>query len=694
MLGAPMDRLKRVIVSWWKGILIWLIVSALILLGALEGLERGALNTLFELRGPIVPRTPIVIVSIDEASFDELDLQWPWPRALHGKFLEIVSRGKPAAIGFDIVFPEPSARGPADDRALGDAVKRAGNVVLAAAFTRTRLAGIGTKEDLNPPIDVIRDGAAGVGFANFTQESDAFIRTALLAQQFRSQRLEGFDLHLYRLGAKAGIPAKPLPERDAILINFQGDPQTFPTIPYYRILNGEVAPEEFAGKIVLVGATSPILHDLFPTPFATSGRMPGVEIHANVLETLFQGIPLQRVPRALSLALVLAAALLATRLADRLRPLPGLAVVLLGIVGYGLICLAAFLWGRFWMEVMPVPAALVAGHAATTVQNFIREQRERRRLSRFFSPAVVAEVVHQKDDRQLGSSRRLTTVLFSDIRGFTSMSERMSPEDVASFLREYLTVMTDAVFKEGGTVDKYIGDAIMALWNVPFEQPDHAARAVRTALAFQERLKPLAARFQEKYGGDLRCGVGINTGDAVVGTIGSEQRLEYTAIGDTINLGSRLESITKDFKVPIVLSETTRSHLGQEFITRYLGEVKVKGKEIPVKIFTVEESSSRREPRIAVQGTVAIVEEEVILQAPLRDLSRGGLSVRDLPKDYPVGQVVRLELRLPSAGDVIPIAARAAWSKPGVAGFQFIEPPPDALKTIEDILSSSTIGAR
>ena len=179
-------------------------------------------------------------------------------------------------------------------------------------------------------------------------------------------------------------------------------------------------------------------------------------------------------------------------------------------------------------------------------------------------------------------------MLFSDIRGFTSMSEKMSPEDVVAFLREYLTVMSAAVFEHGGTVDKYIGDAIMALYNVPFDQPDHADQAVLTALAFQERIGPLAARFTERYGGELRCGVGINTGDAVVGTIGSEQRLEYTAIGDTINLGSRLESITKDFGVGIVISESTYKELRGSFAARYLGEVTVKGKVIPVKIYSVE----------------------------------------------------------------------------------------------------------
>jgi adenylate cyclase len=200
----------------------------------------------------------------------------------------------------------------------------------------------------------------------------------------------------------------------------------------------------------------------------------------------------------------------------------------------------------------------------------------------------VREIVRSHDAGEaLESSRRRLTVLFSDIRGFTTLSERLAPEDVVEFLREYLTVMTDAVFAHGGTVDKYIGDAIMALYNVPFEAPDHAAQAVRTALEFQRRLEGLAARFGSRLGAPLRCGVGIHTGDAVVGALGSAQRLEYTAIGDTVNLGSRLESITKEFDVPIVISEATWVEVKELFRTRYLGEVTVKGKEVPVKIYTV-----------------------------------------------------------------------------------------------------------
>jgi adenylate cyclase len=231
--------------------------------------------------------------------------------------------------------------------------------------------------------------------------------------------------------------------------------------------------------------------------------------------------------------------------------------------------------------------ALGLGYFGSTVEAFVREQRQSRRLSRFFSPAVLKEVIRARSDVNLGSSRRLLTVLFCDIRGFTPLSERLQPEEVAELLGEYLTDLTAVVFKHGGTVDKYVGDCIMALYNVPFEHPDHAKQAVRTAIEIQEHTRVLSEKWRAKAGVDLVNGVGISTGEAVVGTLGSRQRLEYTAIGDTVNLAARLETLTKEFEAPIIVSESTWALLNDEFSVRPLGTVTIKGKEKPAKIYAV-----------------------------------------------------------------------------------------------------------
>ncbi|HTG09179.1 MAG TPA: adenylate/guanylate cyclase domain-containing protein, partial [Candidatus Eisenbacteria bacterium] len=263
--------------------------------------------------------------------------------------------------------------------------------------------------------------------------------------------------------------------------------------------------------------------------------------------------------------------------------------------------------------------------------------------------------------------------------------------EVVTFLREYLTVMTEAVFKHGGTVDKYIGDAIMALYNVPFEAPDHALRAVRTALEFQERLQPLAERFAARHGGTLSCGVGIHTGDAVVGTIGSEQRLEYTAIGDTINLGSRLEGLTREFSVPIIISEATYAEVREHFGARDLGEVTVKGKVIPVKIYAVlgplaraEERAggavkdavfnSRSARRRTMAGHVSISDGELTVVAEASDLSRTGIAVHAVPRRLEPGEVVSLQIALRDHPEVLTIErAEVMWARKDTAGLRFID---------------------
>ena len=680
-------------VSWrllLAGSLVGLAVVAMAafnLFGFFETAELKALDAQFTLRGPLPPAGPIVVVKIDEDSFDALNLVWPWPRAVHARFLDIVGRGQPAVVGMDILFTEPSSRGPADDDALGAAVDRMHDrIVLAAAFTTVDDPSF-IKQGLNPPIPEVR-GRAAFGSADYDTDADAFVRRATLTREFQDREWPGFDLQIYRLAEQAGLARGGPPAGRELLINFRGGPKTFPMVAYHRVLNGEIPPEVFRDKIVLVGATTPTLHDIFPTPFAATSLMPGVEIHAQALETMLRGIPLRRAPRPLVPALAVIAGALAAWTATALRPLPAFGAVLAAVIGYLGATHAAFAWGRLWMEVVPVPLALLVTYTGTVAKNFAQEQREKRRLSRFFSPDVVAEIVRHKDDAKLAATRRRMTVLFSDIRGFTSMSEKMPPEEVVAFLREYLTAMTQAVFDHGGTVDKYIGDAIMALYNVPFEAPDHALRAVRTALEFQERLQPLAERFAARYGGTLACGIGIHTGDAVVGTIGSQQRLEYTAIGDTINLGSRLEGLTKDFSVPIIISEATYAEVRDHVGARDLGEVTVKGKVIPVKIYAIVPGEPRREPRPVMEGEVSLSDGELTVVAEVSDISRTGLAVRAVPRRLERGERLTLHLALGAPmREVMIDRAEVMWARKETAGLRFVEVSPEARAALEALVT-------
>ena len=565
------------------------LVGAFILMldgaGLLESSSLRAYNLLFSLRGEREPQIPIVIVTIDEDSLDELDSAWPWPRKEQGAMLDILSQGKPLAIGIDFVYSEPSSYGSEDDAAFSAAIRRAGNVVLAAAPAET-MTGVGLKRDMNLPLKQFRDGAAGFGSVDYTIDPDANIRRASLATPFGDQRFAGFLSEMYRIGARAGLAAKPLPATDPFYINFQGAPRTYEYIPFYRLWRKEISPDVVNGKIVLIGATTPVLHDLFSTPFAPKGTMPGVEVHANALETLFRGISLHPVPHWIVVIIVFVLAGAGVWITTTFRPLAAL-LFLTGAWAAMMVLAVALFSRQTWIDIVSPSMALGLGYFGSTVEAFVHEQRQSRRLSRFFSPAVLKEVIRARSDVNLGSSRRLLTVLFCDIRGFTPLSERLQPEEVAELLGEYLTDLTAVVFKHGGTVDKYVGDCIMALYNVPFEHPDHAKQAVRTAIEIQEHTRALSEKWRARAGVELVNGVGISTGEAVVGTLGSRQRLEYTAIGDTVNLAARLETLTKDYDCPIIVSESTYHLLNGEFSVRPLGHVTLKGKEKTVNTYAV-----------------------------------------------------------------------------------------------------------
>jgi adenylate cyclase len=662
-------------------------------LAELDALDR----VLFRLRGPRPPVAPVVIVNIDEDTFDELDLAWPFPRALHGQLLEMIASGDPLAIGVDLLFPEPSVRGPADDQEFGDSIKRAKNVVLGAAITVVS-EGFYLKQDQNFPLPVIRDGAKAVASANMQPDPDAVVRHVALRHRLgdpvRPSKddtyLDGLDVTLARIAGAAGLPVAPLPPENDILINYRGHRGTYPYVPYHRVVRGDVDPKVFKGKIVLIGVTTPVLHDLFPTPFERGGNMPGVEIHAHALDTLMRGDHIRPAPWWLSPTLAIVFAPFGSWLVVRLRAIRAFgAVVALWVVLAAATYLAFAVW-NVWIMALTPTLGLVLGYGATSIENFIREQREKRRLSQFFSPDVLREIVRHREGVNLGSARRLITVFFSDLRGFTSLSEKMEPEVVADMLKEYLSEMTEVVFRHGGTVDKYIGDCVMAIWNAPFDDPQHAENAVRTALDFQEKTLEVSAKWEERIGGKIRNGVGINTGEAVVGTMGSRQRLEYTAIGDTVNLAARLESITKDYNSSIIISESTHEYIKGSFMTRQLGAVTVKGKTRPVKIFAVLPTDIRRHTRAALDSAAVVTLAGLgnTYEVRTRDISETGIALVGVPDDLEKGTTI--EIRCEGGGLPKPIAAQGTivWRQGDAAGVAFTEVEDDAAPTVSTYISA------
>ncbi len=603
--------------SWLYGLGVALCVALVYLSGLLELPELRNLDLRFDLRGPRQPLSPIVLVTIDDDSLVEVGQRWPWPRSLHARVIKQISSGNPLAIGIDLLFVEQSKL--REDRLLGQAVAEAGRVVLASTLrtiaTPTTVGVLQQREIYEPPIAEIREGAAGIGFAEADLGKDAVVRSGVLSRSHAGQMHASFARRLFEVVAKdLGAQGSRAARHARVWINFRGPSGTFPTYPYYQVLRGEIDPKTFEGKIVIIGASALSLHDRHAAPYsgatwfptaAEAGlkkedpealMMPGAEIQANLLDTLLTDDPIQRFPPVVFVVLILLMGTAGAVVGGRLRPLRAIAGSLgLMIVYLGLTHLL-FSWANLWLQVVPVTLPLILGAGTTITVNYIREERLRHEYARFFSPVVARQIAEDRSGQALAGKRRRITVLFSDIRDFTTISEGLAPEEVVELLREYFNTMVPIVLKHGGTLDKYVGDAIMGLFGAPLSQEDHATRAVRAALEMVAQLPILSPKWEARCDRSLRIGVGINTGDAVVGIMGADHRREYSAIGDTVNLASRLEGVTKEFKTPIVVSHSTAAVLGQEFQLRELSELQVKGRLEPVRVFAVEGEAAAAPP--------------------------------------------------------------------------------------------------
>jgi len=558
--------------------------------GLLDIPELKSLDFRFQIRGPIASKVPIVLVSIDQDSFDELNLPWPWPRTLHATLIRKLAASQAKLIAFDILFTEPKAD-PREDQALADAIRDAGNVILAAEFTEVP-SDFGPRTTVNLPIPLVREHALGYGPANLVTDRDGIVRRARLALAFQDRLFPGFAYQIYQgfegQTNQQGREISSVPQ----LINFRGPARSYPIVPYYRILRDEIDPAVFRDKIVIVGSFSPSLHDIFPTPFSASAPTAGVEIQANFVDTLATNDFIRHFHGLGQHFIFILLSALTIWFSFYFKPMRALLMVL-GLAGaHAFISFYLFSFQQLWMPMVPSLLGVLLSYGGITLDNYIREQKERIRLRATFSKYVSRDVVDELlDDREglaLGGKKRHITVLFSDIRGFTSISEQIGPEQVVSLLSDYFGQVTHIVFKHGGTVDKFIGDAVFAIFGAPKSHEDDALRAVKTGLEMIELVESLGPKWTQIIGRPLKVGVGINSGEAVVGSIGSEIRSEFTAIGDTVNLGSRLEGLTKELGVPMLISEFTAAELKDAIPLRPLRQVKVTGREAPLLVYCPE----------------------------------------------------------------------------------------------------------
>lgn len=585
-----------------------LAITLATLFGAFEFLELKAVDAAFNLRGPLPPAAPIVIVAIDDESLRETQLQWPWPRSYMAQLISRIAEGKPKSITADVFWYEPTAE-EGGDAALAEAIANAGNVILANDINRVEQPGF-VLDEYRRPLPELEEAAMFLGLANFQRDAaDGFIRRMPIYLINLNDQQAYFAWStltaLNYLGAplptsiransvQLGNVTVPLEGRFYMNVNFRGGPgEVFVQRPAYQVVNGDIDPSFFKDKIVLIGATSVSLQDVYSVPFEGSRKpMPGVEVNANVIDTILSGQFISRWPVLLGALAVLFLGIVAYIFSISSRPLIGIFLTVGTAIAYLVLWFVAFAQLRTEIYVVAPLVGLVLGFAVPSVERATTEALARRRVrdmfERFVSPEVVEQMVESGLEASRGQRTELT-ILFSDIRGFTTMSEKMAPDDVVDLLNEYLGVMTDVILKHGGTIDKYEGDLIMAFFNAPIAQSDHPKRAVEAAIDMRITLDRLKAKWAKEgtRPTNFEMGIGLNTGDAFVGLIGSEKRINYTCIGDSVNLASRVQDLTKDLKWPLLITEFTYERIKDEFEAEF-GEARmVKGKTVPVGMYKV-----------------------------------------------------------------------------------------------------------
>lgn len=598
----------------------------------------------------------IKIILLDQKSLDwgrvVNKLPWPWPREVYQTLIGFCQRGGAKAIAFDVLYTEDSIWGVADDETFGQAIAAGPPFTVAVMLGEVTgdftgwpdyapryslpiegleewLERVDTREVVMPravfPIPEVAQPSTILADVKGSPDRDSIVRRMNVFRVFDGVAVPSLGLAAYvaasdpkRTGAlprmyiegnwlHIGNSKLHLDRHGRTILRYRGETGTHEKFPAAQIIESEinlqsgvppeVSPEKLKDAYVFFGFSAPGLFDLRPTPI--SPITPGVEIHATILDNLLanefmsDAAPVQVILVTIVLAL---AGGLGVRLTKKAWHSVVVCVLLLPVpwaLGYGL-----YLSGIWWPIIAP-EAGLALALISAVVVNYATEGRQKAFIKSAFkhylSPAVIEQILDDPSQLQLGGERRTLSIFFSDLQGFSSISEKMEPQDLTKLLNDYLTDMTDIILEEGGTLDKYEGDAIIAFWNAPLHQPDHALRACRTALRCQRKLDERRAEFRERSGVELRMRIGINTGDVVVGNMGSRERFDYTVLGDAANLASRLEGANKPFGSFTMVAEETWKGARNELFGREIGQIRVVGRKTPVRVFEVRGRSDDRE---------------------------------------------------------------------------------------------------
>ncbi len=573
-----------------------LVFGALMFVPAWQTVELQGFDLLSVETAPMKSSRPITVVAIDERSFGAIGLQWPWPRALHAKLLDKLNEAGAMVVAFDVIFAEPSRDGPKDDAIFARSIGQSRNVVLAADRV-VRDTSHGSALIRVEPLEELRNAGAASAFAGVSLDPDFEVRKVP----------QGDDVFwrviVRRINeVRPGLVDVVEPDRRA-MIRYAGPLHTFPYLSYFQVLEG-LPKDALKDQVVIVGREfqsstdqEQASGDLFLTPFRHKSEWltPGMEIHANVLESVLRGDTITPAPESSRVLLLIAAVALSAWAMRRWRPAAS------ALVGVALVAIVAaldwmlFVHASLWLPVFASMGGIVATYLVFGAIVFVAEQYRKSEIRRAFSLYVSSEVVDHvlanPEKLSLGGERREVTMFFSDLEGFTPLTERLGAEQVARILNMHFSRATAIIKRHGGTVNRFIGDAIMAMWGAPVEDPRQAVNAVRAAIEVQRDLEDLRKDLVRQGLPEIRMRIGIHTCVAVVGNLGSEDRFDYTAIGDGVNLAARLEGVNKLYGTGILVSGETCAKVAGELPLRPVDRVIVKGKSEPVDIYMPCEDS-------------------------------------------------------------------------------------------------------
>lgn len=592
-LNQHKSSLKLALLSILVG---WILGVGALFTPIWQPVELKIFDTLSALTAPKKSTLPITIIGIDEESFAKLGIRWPWPRDMHAQLIDRLSKAGAAVIAFDVLFSEPS---PAkEDAKFARSIASSGNVVLAADRVYHETATARQWQRLDP-IEPFMQAGAITGLATMTIDGDNVVR-----------RMAGADDALWRIAirtlirSRPGSVEEPFVPADA-MIRHIGPTHTFPYVPYYQVLNGDasIPPGFFADQIVLIGRdvrSSPDVAqtDTFATPFLNASGLltPGIEIHATQIENALNGQFIMPATRTLNVLAISAVLILAIPFLLFWHPLRS--TVLTVLLGCAVLGISTWVFASFnlWMATATPLLALATAFSTAGTSSYFTERRRagaiRSAFSKYVSGDVVKEMIDHPERLKLGGVRRELSILFCDLAGFTSMSEKLTPDEVAHAINIYLNAMTQIIMAHGGTVVSFMGDGIYALWGAPLNDDEHGLHAVQAAIAMQDGIRDLRPEFKSLGIDKLALRIGINSGPATVGNMGSDLRFEYTALGDTVNLSARLEGVNKAYGTDILLSKSTADLVNGRIQLRPIDRVRVKGKNVPVDVFTPCENTT------------------------------------------------------------------------------------------------------